>query len=71
MKPTLAALLALALSGCATIQATNDRAIDAWKAAGCAMPLSAILRNPEVIPALNTLCKPASGLAQPSDVVGK
>lgn len=48
------------------IERANDTAIAAWKRAGCAFPLSAIQRNPEIIPALNVLCK---GSAQASDVV--
>lgn len=49
------------------VQDVNDRAIGAWEVAGCAMPLSAVLRNPDVIPALNTLCKPPGG-ADPREV---
>lgn len=64
MKRYLAVTLCAALAGCAflptlrDVQDVNDRAIAAWKTAGCAFPLSAIQRNPEIIPALNILCKP-------------
>lgn len=55
----------LLLTGCASFiqdaQHANDTAIKGWTIAGCALPLSAILRNPEIIPALNTLCKPTNG----------
>jgi len=67
-----AAILAavLALPGCAAVQtaenqvvqsarAANDNAIQVWATAGCGLPLSAIIRHPEVVPALRALCLPA------------
>lgn len=64
MKTLMILLMCLPLASCAflpnlrDVQDANDRAIAAWKTAGCAFPLSAIQRNPEIIPALNILCKP-------------
>lgn len=72
-------LSALALSGCGSLnqavtaygavavqnaQQTNDTVIQAWKLAACATPVSAAVRNPEIIPALKELCPgvKASGL---------
>jgi hypothetical protein len=67
MKILIIPMLCLPLASCAflptvrDVQAANDSAIQAWKLAGCALPLSAVLRNPDIIPALNSLCKPAGG----------
>lgn len=78
---TLALLAALALTGCAswqqaingyeaagltTIQSANDNAIHVWTAAACGTPLSAVIRNPQVIPALQALCLPAGAAASPT-----
>lgn len=79
MKKSLLALaLASALSGCASFQqavgaygvaavdsakTTNDQMIYAWSTAACATPISAALRNPQVIPALRVLCLPPDGAA--------
>lgn len=61
----------LALTGCAGLQqavqayggvavtnarAANDTLIDAYKVGICALPLSAIARHPEIIPAVRWLC---------------
>jgi hypothetical protein len=66
----------LALTGCASLnsavnaygtvmvdnaRAANDTAIQAWSVTGCALPYSAILRNPQIIPAIRALCLPQSG----------
>lgn len=60
-----------ALSGCAGIQqavqaygsvavsnarAANDTLIEAHKIGLCALPLSAIARHPEIVPAVRSLC---------------
>lgn len=73
MKTILTLCAVLALTGCASLnsavnaygavavgdaRAANDTAIGVWMVAGCAMPLSAILRNPQIIPAVRALCLP-------------
>jgi hypothetical protein len=75
MKKAIIFLAALALSGCASFQqgvgafgvaavdsakTANDQAIFVWSTAACATPISAALRNPQVIPALRALCIPAT-----------
>jgi hypothetical protein len=42
-------------------QAANDTAIAANKIALCATPLSALVRHPEIVPAVRALCLPATG----------
>lgn len=37
-------------------RATNDTLIEANKAALCATPLSALVRHPELVPAVKSLC---------------
>jgi hypothetical protein len=74
------AALGLMLTGCATqqaainageaaalvgIKAANDNAIHIWVAAACGTPLSAAIRNPEIIPALKVLCLPAGAESSP------
>lgn len=71
MKKLIVLLAALALTGCGSMiqainaygtvavsdaRATNDTIIVGWTIAACATPYSAILRNPEIIPALQSLC---------------
>jgi hypothetical protein len=74
-------LLALVgLSGCATqqaainageaaalvsIKAADDNAIRLWTVEACGTPLSAAIRNPQVIPALRVLCLPGGGDSSP------
>lgn len=68
------AMLAASVSGCASVQqavdaygaaaitgaqATNDTLIAANKVALCATPVSALLRHPELVPAVRALCLPA------------
>ena len=63
--------LAAALTGCAGIQqavqaygtvamtnarAANDTLIEGYKVGLCALPLSAIARHPEIVPAIRSLC---------------
>jgi hypothetical protein len=63
--------VAIAGSGCASVQqavqaygsvavtsakATNDTIIEAQKVVLCGLPLSAITRHPEIIPAVRSLC---------------
>lgn len=57
-------------------RAANDTIIAGWTVAACATPYSAILRNPEIIPALQVLCLPArevapSALLAPSTRAGR
>lgn len=82
MKRSLLMLaLAGALTGCGSMiqavnaygsvavsdaRAANDTIITGWKLAACATPYSAILRNPEIIPALQVLCLPAQEVAPSS-----
>lgn len=65
----------VALSGCASgvmqavdaygaaavtgIKATNDSLIAANKTALCATPVSALVRHPELVPAVRSLCVPS------------
>lgn len=66
--------LAASVSGCASVQqavdaygaaaitgaqATNDTLIKANIVALCAVPVSALVRNPQLVPAVRTLCLPA------------
>ena len=74
------AALGLMLTGCATqqaainaaeaaalvsIKAADDNAIRLWTVAACGTPLSAAIRNPEIIPALKVLCLPAGAASSP------
>ena len=84
MKKTLLAIAVVCiLSGCASLttavnaygtvavdnaKAANDAAISAWVVAGCAMPLSAIMRNPQIIPALRAICMPQTDIV-PSELL--
>lgn len=92
MKRTLLLLaLASTLTGCGTAiqamnayggaainstQQVNDTFAKGWAAAGCGITVGAALRNPEVIPALKSLCMPggdvpASSLLAPSARAGR
>jgi uncharacterized protein YceK len=70
--------LAGALSGCGSLiqavnaygtiavtdaRAANDTMIAGWTLAACATPVSAALRNPQIIEALKVLCMPMSEVA--------
>lgn len=70
-KLIIATLAASCISGCASVsqavsaygsaaltgaKAANDTLIEANKAAMCALPLSAVQRHPELIPALKSMC---------------
>lgn len=67
----MATAVALVLAGCASVQqaveawgsvavsnarATNDTLIEGYKVGICALPLSAIARHPEMVPAVRSLC---------------
>jgi hypothetical protein len=72
--------LGLMLTGCAaqqaainageaaalvSIKAADDNAIHLWMTAACGTPLSAAIRNPEIIQALKALCLPAGAASSP------
>lgn len=74
----LAVGLALALTGCASVQqavqaygsvaitgarAANDTVIEAQKVSFCGLPYSALQRHPEIQPAVQTLCGPLQAVA--------
>lgn len=80
MKKIMLLALAGALSGCSALNTAvntygsvalsnareaNDTAIAMWSTAACATPLSAILRNPQIVPALRVLCLPTDEQAVP------
>lgn len=84
MKRTILLLSVLALAGCASFQQAvdaygttaiasakhaNDTLIVAWSTAACATPISAALRNPQIIPALKALCVPATSDTPPSSLL--
>lgn len=75
----LALLIAWGLSGCASyqqalngfesaslvsIKSADDNVINLWSTAACATPLSAIIRNPQIIPALDMLCIPNGSVSK-------
>lgn len=79
LPAALAALLALA--GCANVQqaingyeaaalvsikAAEDNNIRLWSANACGTPLSAAIRNPQIVPALRALCLPAGADSNPA-----
>lgn len=66
-----ATVLALGVTACASVQqavdvyggiavtnarAANDTLIQGYKVGLCALPLSAIARHPEIVPAVRSLC---------------
>lgn len=79
MKRTLLILaISAALAGCASFnqalvgyesaavvsaKAANDNIIAIWSTAACATPISAAMRNPQIIPALKVLCMPGGDVA--------
>lgn len=85
MKKSLLILaIAASLAGCAGFQqaltgyesaayagakASNDNIIAVWSVAACATPLSAAVRNPQIIPALKALCLPAGAAASPTTLL--
>lgn len=71
MKRILIIAMLAALTGCAGFQqavqayggvavgnakAANDTLIEAYKVGLCGLPLSAIARHPEIVPAVRSLC---------------
>lgn len=80
MKTMIVILCAAALAGCASWQqavsgaqasavvdakAVDDGVIRAWSVAACATPVSAAIRNPQILQAIRDLCFPA-GTASPA-----
>ena len=81
MKALLYSLLFLSLTGCASqlqvVSAAQSAAAVSLRAAEdlnlerqvfmlCATPLSAAVRNPQIIPALRVLCLPAGADSSPA-----
>ena len=75
---------ALSMSGCAGVQqaihgygsaaiasikASEDDNIALWTVNACGTPLSAAIRNPQIIPALRALCLPGGAAASPSGIL--
>ncbi len=75
---------ALSISGCAGVQqaihgygsaaiasikAAEDDNIALWTVNACGTPLSAAIRNPQIIPALRALCLPGGSAASPSGIL--
>ena len=80
MKTLIALIIAASLTGCASYQqavdggmtaaavslrAAEDTNIHLWTFNACATPLSAAIRNPQIIPALRALCLPGGGQSSP------
>jgi hypothetical protein len=71
MAGALAVIVVCILTACASVQqavdlyggiavsnvkAANDSLVEGYKVGICALPLSAITRHPEIIPAVRSLC---------------
>lgn len=84
MKIIALAVAALAISGCASVQqavhgygaaaivairAAEDDNIALWTANACGTPISAAIRNPQIIPALRALCLPGGAAASPAGLL--
>ena len=80
MKLIILAIFTMALTGCASVnqmysaygasalvgaQGAEDNVIRTWATAACATPYSAIVRNPSIAPALQSLCIPNGSQASP------
>lgn len=75
------ALCAVALSACATgyrtaldtglaqAKAADDNLVLTYKAAMCGLPLSAILRNADIIPGIKALCLPGGNASDPNGIL--
>ena len=77
-------LLVLAITGCGSLQpmingaatvavtnikAAEDSNIAFWKLNVCGTPYSAILRHPEIVPAIRALCLPNGDQANPATLL--
>ena len=84
MKIITFSVAAIFLSGCAGVQqsihgygsaaiasikAAEDDNIALWTANACGTPLSAAIRNPQIIPALRVLCLPGGSAANPAVIL--
>jgi uncharacterized protein YceK len=84
MKIIALAVAALAISGCASVQqavhgygaaaivairAAEDDNIALWTANACGTPISAAIRNPQIIPALRALCLPGGMASSPAGLL--
>lgn len=80
MKSIIPVLALALLAGCANVQqaingygsavlvsikAAEDNNIRLWTANACGTPLSAAIRNPQIVPALRALCLPAGAESNP------
>lgn len=78
MPPIALLAMAVSMTGCASwnqaysaygaaalngAQGAEDNVIKTWTVAACATPLSAIVRNPGIVPALEALCVPGGQAA--------
>lgn len=81
MKTIFLSAIMMALAGCASVQQAvhgygaaaivairnaEDDNIAIWTANACGTPLSAAIRNPQIVPALQALCLPAGDAASPA-----
>jgi len=81
MKIFLLAAVAVSFSGCASFQqaahgygsaaiasirTAEDDNIALWTVNACGTPLSAAIRHPQIIPALQALCLPAGAASSPA-----
>lgn len=77
-------VIAISLSGCAGVQqavhgygaaaiagvkTAEDDHIALWTVAACGTPLSAAIRNPQIIPALRALCLPGGAASNPTGLL--
>lgn len=66
IQPALNGYESAAASG---LDAANDNAVKVWRYQVCATPVSAALRNPDIVPAIKALCMPAAGAAAASTLL--
>ncbi len=75
----LAIIAAMLLSGCtalnvleqkavSNIKDADDHIIAVWSTAACATPFSAVMRNPQIVPAMRALCVPQNAVT-PADLL--
>lgn len=84
MKAIILSSIVISLSGCAGVQqsihgygsaaiasikAAEDDNIALWTVNACGTPLSAAIRNPQIIPALRALCLPGGSAANPAGIL--
>lgn len=86
MKAIILSSIVISISGCAGVQqaihgygsaaissirAAEDDHIALWTVTACGTPLSAAIRNPQIIPALRALCLPGGMAASPAGLLGE